>query len=139
MSQFTVSSLPGGRMFPSLAPLRNLWGRHTAKPRTRRPAPARKRRQSRLELEALEDRTVPTIVFTPQSGGDVIAPGSTNDGMQHPTVNVIFSGSYWTTAQGQQDETALLNSAKSIMSGPYLSGLTQYGSDGQANFGMSWN
>jgi hypothetical protein len=126
-------------MFPSIAPLRNRWSRHVSNSRTGRPAPARKHRQLRLELETLEDRTVPTIVFTPQWGGDVISPGSTNDGMQHPTVNYIFSGSYWSTAQGQQDELALLNSAKSIMSGPYLSGLTQYGSDGKANFGTSWN
>jgi hypothetical protein len=92
-----------------------------------------------LQVEPLEDRTVPTIVFKPYFGPETIAPGSTNDGMQHPNVNYIFSGSYWTTAQGQQDETTLLNSAKSIMSGPYLSGLTQYGSDGKANFCSSWN
>jgi hypothetical protein len=105
----------------------------------RRPASAKKRRNACLQVEPLEDRTVPTIVFNPQFGPETIAPGSTNDGMQHPNVVYIFSGSYWSTAQGQQDEKALLNSAKSIMSGPYLSGLTQYGSDGKANFWTSWN
>src|SRR5262245_3476027 len=89
----------------------------------RRPASAKQRHNSRLRLEPLEDRTVPTIVFTPKFGPETIS-GITNLGMQNPNVVYIFSGSYWTTAQGQQDETALLNSAKSIMSGPYLSGLT---------------
>jgi hypothetical protein len=104
-----------------------------------RPASAKKRRNACLQVEPLEDRTVPTIVIKPYFGPETIAPGSTNDGMQHPNVVYIFSGSYWTTAQGQQDETALLNAAKAIMSGPYLSGLTQYGSDGKANFWTSWN
>jgi len=114
-------------------------GRPGTKP-ARRPPPARKRHKARLQLEELEDRTVPTIVFSPKFGIETIAPGSTNDGMQNPNVSYIFSGSYWTkTAQGQQDEKALLNSAKSIMSGPYLSGLTQYGSDGTATFSRSWN
>ena len=32
-----------------------------------------------------------------------------------------------------------MSSAKAIMSGPFLSGLTQYGSDGTALFGRAWN
>ncbi len=104
--------------------------------RRRRPLPCGR---TRPEVEVLEDRTVPTIVFTPQFGVETLAAGSTNDGMQHPTVNLIFSGSYWTTTQGQTDENTLTAAAKSILSGPYLSGLTEYGSDGKANFGQSWN
>ncbi len=104
----------------------------------RRPARAKNNRRVHLHLEALEERAVPTIVFMPHYGVETLAQGSTNDGMQHPTVNLVFSGSYWTTQQGQQDEATLINSAKTILSGPYLSGLTQYGSDGTANFGLSW-
>jgi hypothetical protein len=106
-----------------------------------------------LELEALEERAVPAIVlphpipilgtyniaFTPRFGAETIAPGSTNDGMQHPSVNLVFSGPYWSTAQGQQDEAGMIAAAQSILSGPYLSGLTQYGSDGTAYFGRNWN
>src|SRR5262249_50962153 len=104
----------------------------------RRPASAKNSRNACLRVEPLEDRTVPTIVFTPNFGPETIT-GTTNYGMQNANVSYMFSGSYWTTAQGQQDETALLNSAKSIMGGPYLSGLTQYGSDGKANFWTRWN
>jgi hypothetical protein len=104
----------------------------------RRSACVKKNRRVRLQLEALEERAVPTIVFMPHYGVETLAHGSTNDGMQHPTVNLVFSGSYWNTMQGQQDEATLINSTKTILSGPYLSGLTQYGSDGKANFGLSW-
>jgi hypothetical protein len=88
----------------------------------------------RLEVEALEERTVPTVVFTPVFGLETVAAGSTNDGMQHPTVNLIFSGTTWTT----QNEQPLIAAAQSILSSTYLSGLTQYGSDGKANYGTSW-
>jgi hypothetical protein len=97
-----------------------------------------KSRKTRLQVEALEERAVPTVVIVPQFGPETIAPGSTNDGMQHPAVNLIFSGKYWNTIEGQQDETTLLNSVQSILSGPYLSRLTQYGSDGKANLGKAW-
>jgi hypothetical protein len=96
-----------------------------------------KSRKTRLQVEALEERAVPTVVIVPQFGPETIAPGSTNDGMQHPAVNLIFSGKYWNTIEGQQDETTLLNSVQSILSGPYLSRLTQYGSDGKANLGKA--
>jgi hypothetical protein len=105
--------------------------------RFRRPAPARSRKTC-LQVEALEERAVPTIVIQPYFSAETIAPGSTNDGMQHPTVNLVFSGSYWNTAAGQQDENTLVSAAQSLLSGPYLSGLTQYGSDGTANFGQFW-
>jgi hypothetical protein len=119
-------------MLTSLS-LRDIWSRRVA----RRPAPARKGRRTWLALEALEDRSVPTVVFTPRFGPETVT--GSNDGMQNPSVNLIFSGPYWNTPQGQLDEKALINSTKSILSGPYLSGLTQYGSDGRATFGQSWN
>ncbi len=120
-------------MLSSLSSLCTVLGRAAA----RRPAPVRRARKARLELETLEDRTVPTIVFTPKFGADTIS-GSPSDGMHSPPVNLIFAGSYWTTPQGQQDASATVNAAKSLLSGPYLSGLTQYGSDGKATFGQSW-
>jgi hypothetical protein len=94
----------------------------------------------RPDLEVLEERTVPTIVFQPQFGAEGIG-GSLTGGMQHPTVNVIFSGSYWTNpgTNGPQDQQTITAAIQSILSGPYLSGLTQYGSDGKANYGQTWN
>jgi hypothetical protein len=125
-------------MFPSIAPLHKLWRARAGKSPARRSRPA-PRRRTQLQVEALEERAVPTIAFLPHFGPETIAAGSTNEGMQHPTVNLIFSGSYWTTAQGQQDEANMISSVQSMLSGPYLSGLTQYGSDGTAVFGQAWN
>ena len=91
-------------------------------------------------MEALDKRLLPTIVFAPARGAESLQANYQPDGMQSPTVNVIFTGTYWTTtAQGKQDEATLLAGVKSIVSGPYLSGLTQYGSNGKATFGTSWN
>lgn len=105
-----------------------------------RKQPRRKVAPVRLGLESLENRLVPTVVFNPQFGAESIAPGSTNDAMQNPPVYFIFAGSYWTnTTQGKSDEATLTASAQSLLSGPYLSGLTQYGSDGKATFAGSFN
>jgi hypothetical protein len=119
------------------ARLDKLCGGESAKARARR-RPATSRR-TRLELEALEERAVPTIMFMPHFGAQTMASDSANAGTQHPTVNLVFAGPFWNTQIGQQDEAAIINSTKSILNGPYLSGLTQYGSDGKANFGQSWN
>ncbi len=116
-------------MFPAMTRFR---GARRARPQ------AKCVRRASLQVEALEERAVPTIAFTPQFGAETTS-GTTSYSLQSPTVNLVFSGSYWGTAQGQQDEAALISSAKAIMSGPYLSGLTQYGSDGKALFGRAWN
>jgi hypothetical protein len=98
------------------------------------------RRRARLNVEALEQRDVPTVVFQPYFGAETVTTNGSiaNVAMPNPTVNVIFSGSYWTTSQGQQDQATILNSAQAIMSGPYLSGLEQYGSYGKATLGAHW-
>src|SRR5262249_45451957 len=124
-------------MFAPLRFLRKiLTGRSTKSP-TNKP-----RRQTRsrviLRVEGLEQRDVPTVLFSPHFGPETLAPGSTFEGMLHPTVNLIFSGNYWTSAQGQQNEATMINAIKSMVSGPYLSGLTEYCSDGTAVFGQSW-
>jgi hypothetical protein len=110
----------------------------------RRPAPARKNRV-RLSLEALETREVPTVAFTPHfSGTAVTVPADTTLAQQEayslksPDVVVIFAGSDWSTTQGLANQQTALASIKAILSSPYLSGLTQYGSDGKAIFFSSW-
>src|SRR5262245_2929389 len=99
--------------------------------------PSGRRSTSPPCVEPLETRDVPTVVFNPAFGAEAVS--GPNEGMISPQVNLIFSGPYWSTAQGKQDEGTLLNSARNILSGPYLSGLTQYGSDGHAVFRASWD
>jgi hypothetical protein len=99
--------------------------------------PAGRRPRCRPGVEALEARDVPTVVFSPHFGPEAVVTAPF--GMQNPNVYLVFSGSYWTTAQGQTDQAALTASTWSILNGPYLSGLTQYGSDGHANYAGYWN
>jgi hypothetical protein len=122
-----------------LASIRLFWKafRRPAPPGVRRPL---RTRRARPGLEVLEDRSVPTVLFTPQFPGttEVSPPGAHNQSLQSPPVMLIFAGSYWQTAQGQADEQTLTSAAQSIITGPYLSELQQYGSDGKASYYGSW-
>ena len=103
-----------------------------SKPASRKRRPSVRHRVG-LRIEALEQRDVPTVIIPSAFGSEAIH-GSTSDGMQNPPVVLLFSGSYWSTANGIQDMQTFKNSAAAIMSGPYLSDLTEYGSDGKATF-----
>lgn len=101
------------------------------------------RTTTRLGLERLEARDVPTVVFNPHFGA--MTTQGADVAMQNPTVNFVFSGAYWNptgqgpTGQGGKDEATMLASARNILGPTYLSGLIQYGSDGKATMGASWN
>jgi hypothetical protein len=101
--------------------------------------PTRVVRRARLGLESLEERAVPTIVFSPNFGAQTISPGSTNEGLKSPPVYLVFWGQSWGTLQGQANETQVVDATRSILGGPYLTGLQQYGSDGKASFGAKWD
>jgi hypothetical protein len=117
-------------MFPSVASLVKKFRRKSA----RKLASANRRRVC-LQVEGLEQRDVPTVAFLSNFGNETIH-GSLTDGMKNPPVVLLFSGNYWNTMAGEQDMTTLKNSAVAIMGGPYLSDLTEYGSDGKANLGQ---
>jgi hypothetical protein len=102
-------------------------------------------------LEQLEDRALPTVVFTPRFGPEVVHWGGNGDppGMppagtvvssplssnpyvlQHPTVYFIFWGPKWT----QTNVQPMLNAAKTLIGSQFLSGLSDYGSDGPGTVG----
>ena len=82
---------------------------------------------------------MPTILFTPHFPGTAeYAPSGSTIAQDHasslssPSVVFIFSGSYWTTPQGNSDQQSLTASMKGILSSGYLGALDQYGSDGKA-------
>jgi hypothetical protein len=113
-------------------------------------APAHHRRAAaknrvRLALEALEDRAVPTVAFTPHFSGTAVSPPAGDSlaaeqaaSLKSPPVVIIFAGSDWATTQGQTNQQTLLTSVKDILGSKYLSALDQYGSDGKANFFSTW-
>jgi hypothetical protein len=99
-------------------------------PPTTRPAP----RKARPRLEVLEDRTVPTVLIQPHfSGTHETSSSSVNQyTLQNEAIDLIFAGPYWKTQQGRQDEKTLIKDVKIILGSTYLTGLEQYGFDGQA-------
>ena len=104
--------------------------------------PARKKLRGRGNwyrpwVEALEDRTLLSVVFTPEYGAETV----TDHGgyrMQSPPVLLLFWGSWWQHGTGANMASDITNAAKLLFpsTGPssYLSGLSQYGMDGKANF-----
>jgi hypothetical protein len=95
-------------------------------------------RRRRPIVEQLEDRVVPTILFTPQYGPEN-AVDNGGQKLESPQILVMFWGSYWQDGANPLVND-LINATQTLfpMSGPstYLSGLTQqaYGMDGTANY-----
>jgi phage baseplate assembly protein gpV len=112
------------------------WFRKTAVKATqgRRPRPAGRR--VRLSLETFEDRVTPTVVIQPHFPGvtETSAASAHQATLQSEPVVLIFAGSFWQTAQGQQDQATLTNSVQALVDSAYLTGLVQYGGDGKATY-----
>src|SRR5690242_10092771 len=81
----------------------------------------------RLEVEALEERVTPTVVFRPHYPGETLAPNSQNTAQSSPFVFVIFWGSYWATPRGNGDKTQMVDAVQRIVGSTYLNKETQYG------------
>ena len=110
-------------------------------------ASRRGRRSLRPGLEGLEKREVMTVAFTPAFGAETIfwrnnvgghtagsalvGPVTNPTVLNDPTVYLIFSGSSWTSSTASK----FASDAQAIIASPYLSGLTQYGSTGNAVYG----
>jgi hypothetical protein len=96
------------------------------------------RRRPGLSAEALEDRTTPSILFTPHNapvqattaGGPVMA--QTRD----MSIYLIFWGSYWADSNGQAYARRIEKSLDPMfLNSPYLNSLTQYGVHARAGEG----
>lgn len=87
-----------------------------------RPTAATKRRQ--FQLERLEDRSVPAVIF----GSTPALTVSDGGGRVLPSVHVelIFWGSQWNTAANQQYANQIQSAVDSILAGHYMDGLSQY-------------
>ncbi len=99
-------------------------GRHL---RSAEPVPRQKARP--LVLECLEERTLPAVVFNPVFGAEATRHGN-GESLSSPHVYLIFWGKSWGGTN-----TQLQNTAGRVIASPFLSGLVQYGSDGQAILG----
>lgn len=101
--------------------------RRVLSPKKSRPSSPTRRR---LQLENLEDRMVPTVVFgttpalTVSDGGGPVLPSA--------HIELIFWGSQWNTAANQQYANQIQSAVDNIISGHYMDGLSQYRNIGHA-------
>ena len=95
------------------------------------------RRRAPLEVEALEQRTVPTLVITPHFK----YPSEADQGgprWSSPPIYLIYWGTYWASTPSKGDPSKpsaaeVTSALKGVVGSGYLSGLTQYGVDGKAS------
>ena len=90
-------------MVMSFARFWNRRGERKAQPIRKRATPTKKRSPTRPTLEALEDRLVPTVTFTPQFNNTTeTSSSSANASSLHsPPVVLIFTGTQWNSTNEQ--------------------------------------
>ena len=104
---------------------------HGTKPASSIARGSRARRRKKVDFDRLEDRTLLTVLFTPQ-----VTPVTVQDfggpklGTQSPGVdiNMIFWGSYWQTSAGQAQAADDMSRVNPVLGNGLLTGLHQYGS-----------
>jgi hypothetical protein len=106
---------------------RKSWWNGTTR-KSRGPA-ARPRRARPLALEQLEDRVTPAVVFNQVFGVETDKQDG-NAVLNSPPVFLIFWGSYWSTHAS--DVANVRGAVSNVVSSAYLSGISQYGSNGIA-------
>jgi hypothetical protein len=105
------------------------WFRSCARANRAHAEKPRRRERLRPTLESLEDRLVLNVTFNPVLGAESY---SDNGGLKLNDVPtyLIFWGKYWQSNQGLAN--SIRDAAQSILSGPYVQNLTQYGVTGKA-------
>lgn len=97
----------------------------------------------RPKVESMEERVVPTVLFTPVFGAEQthythgvgIGRVALEDYLNSPGIYPIFWGSYWQQNPAQaQDLAEDFSELFSANNNAYLQGLTQYHTNGQATF-----
>jgi hypothetical protein len=97
----------------------------------------RRQTRTRLFLERLENRVVPTIVFQPQFGAET-ATYNGGPTLTDAPVELIFWGSYWNNVPAGKPTAAQLTTAiTNEFNSPIYNGLSQYNA-GPAHVDQSW-
>jgi hypothetical protein len=103
-----------------------------------RPQAIRRPKRAQLQVESLEERSVPAILFQPQFG---VEPTTNHNGigLNDVPVYLLFWGSAWNSPPPGSPTMADVTSAiQSVLDSPYTSGLTQYNVDGKVHYGGSY-
>jgi hypothetical protein len=88
---------------------------------------ASRKNRTQLEIQVLEDRSLPSVVFTPSQGPETTQnPGEFSGAIP---VDLVFWGSDWKQSPppGSPSANDIINVANTIMQGPYFQGLDEYG------------
>lgn len=102
------------------------WFFESKKGRTKKRRP----RRTLLQLESLEDRTMPTVLISPFFGAETQAQDGSAK-LSSPQVFLIYWGSYW-GGTNSLEALQIRNAAAQVLGSAYLDGIRQYGSDGHA-------
>ena len=94
-------------------------------------------RRNQLGMENLESRELMTVDIAHNFQAETPVTATTAS-LQSPPVYLIFKGSYFNTPAGQAAESQIISATQNFVSGPFLTGLTEYGSDGKATYGASF-
>ena len=98
----------------------------------RRPrAMGRKWATTILRLEALEDRTVPTVLFLSPFGTEHTLTDNPANELNNATAQLVFWGDAWNTPTGRSEAASLQSATSSLFASPFYSGLQGYGSNGK--------
>ena len=91
----------------------------------------RPRKQTRLrDMECLEDRTVPTIIYNPVFGVETDRSNDNDEFGSQPQVYLEFWGQYWTGAVGQSQIPLVQAAASQVVNSKFFTIVNQYGGDG---------
>src|SRR5262245_36589658 len=97
-----------------------LWHTFTRFFRPQRPSMARPRKPTRLHVELLEDRTVPTIIYKPVFGAETTSQDDSEHGIQ-PKVYLTFWGSYWNFGIGATQIAPVKAAADTVLASTFPS------------------
>src|SRR6516164_8416778 len=73
------------------------------------------------EIEVLEDRTLPTVIFQPQFGNESVDDSHGGLRLRNTQVFLLFWGSYWQSSLGYGEANEIQSGLGQVLAGPYLS------------------
>ena len=109
----------------------------------RRPAKSRcngPRRPCRLQLESLEERVVPTVVFDPVFPKETLVGSAPFTTLHSPTIYLIFWGSGWGqgSSPGASVASTFASDAQALINSTFFKATKEYGNIGTPVFGGTW-
>jgi len=113
-----------------------LQGRHSSQPiKGQRPA-----RPARLQLEPLEERVVPTVVFDPVFPKETLVGSAPFTTLHSPTIYLIFWGPGWGqgNSPGASVAATFASDAQALINSTFFKATKEYANIGTPVYGGTW-